>query len=242
MFQVPYALCAVYRAGPVLIDSDVPATPPQPVETRNVRAITGFPIITGVSARRDGLGPTRLVITGENLRPETALVSIAGEAPTPATSGSDPGSITIDLPVQLALGPTSVRITETVDFGTVTAPAPHAVHASNRAMFVRPPEITAEPAFVIGAPPTATIRVRPDVSPTQEARVFLRDISASPLAASAAYTLSVQPLAAAGDTLTFEVSMVSSGTYLVQVMIDAIESGYLVDAEQRVIGPKLTVP
>ncbi len=242
MFQAPYLLCTLYRAGPVLIESDVSPTPQQIVETRNVRAITGFPIITGVASRRVGLGPTSLVISGENLQPDTCLVRIASEPPTPATPGSDPGSINVDLPAQLPLGATSVQIVETVDFGTATAPLPHDVNASNRAMFARPPEITADPQLVAGAPPTATIQVRPDVLPAQNAHLFLRDVNAAPPTAAAAYRLPAQPLADASDTLTFDVSAVNAGTYLVCVMIDATESVYIVDAQQHVTGPELTVP
>jgi hypothetical protein len=120
--------------------------------------------------------------------------------------------------------------------------------ASNLGVFVLQPIVTKTAgnydvaiANVQGAGPaprsaTITVGVAPAVAPTQ---VVTLELLAG---AQVAYTFRAQPRAAAGPQLTFAVSGVTAGDYVLRVRIDGAESPVDLDASRTPTAPKGTIP
>jgi len=91
-------------------------------------------------------------------------------------------------------------------------------------------------------PPTRplAIRISPVTQPGQDVRVLLNDLVNSPTSRGFTFpgALGANP---ATDPVTFTLSGVPSGTYMVRVRVDGAETPLDVDANGAFTGPTITV-
>jgi hypothetical protein len=240
-FQVEYALSVAYQASVVLIEST--QTPPQqalPVESRNVYVSTlTQPAITRVMAQAGAGEPilptSMLVIQGTNLLGGITAVRIGNMTVTPPVVTQN--AITLPVPAGLQAGMLGLQVIQQQMLGT--PPAPHPGYESNIVPVLLQP-------VIVGQTATATevnITVNPAVQPNQRVTLLLNQVPpAGSTATPAAYSFPLPPLTASSATLTWAVSGLTSGVYLVRVKIDGAESVLNLNSASPTFGPTVTLP
>jgi hypothetical protein len=219
----------------------------------------GAPIVAGQFI----LPAYNLVIVGRQLRGEDTLVSVGGIEVTPADEDVSEAQITVPLPATLPAGVQGVQVLHRRLLGE--PPAPHRGVESNVAAFVLHPQIVAPVGLTNLQGAGNTLRsadvhltVRPAIGDTQRAVLLLNAFSlspGSPLEATEstvpAYSFSVfsrQQLSLppsspeTASSITFPVSGVRAGTYLVRVQVDGAESPLGSDAAGQYDSPLVTIP
>lgn len=204
-----------------------------------------------------------LAVQGQSLRGEETLLNVSGVEVVPADADITDEQIVAPLPASLRAGVHGLQVVHRLAMGT--PPAPHRGVESNVAAFVLRPRITAPVAVanVVGAgaaPRSAdiTVTLDPTVGPLQRVVLLLNELQAPPPPAPApalAYSFVAPtrlnlmtpppppaPLPPPSATITFPVSGVKAGTYLVRVQVDGAESPLGTDANGRFDSPQVTIP
>ncbi|HEY6140630.1 MAG TPA: DUF4255 domain-containing protein [Thermoanaerobaculia bacterium] len=247
-FQTQYNLSVAYQATVVLIESEEPAQEALPVRERNVYVVPfRQSVIEEVRAKNGAdprIGPaSTLQIRGARLRGEVTQVSIDGATVTPPDAGVSDREIVVALPPGLHAGVHGLQVVQPRLIGT--PPVPHRGIESNLVPFVLHPAIRKKGD---GTPDIAlagtdlTVKVDPAVGKNQRAVVLLNG--------ARSYSFESAPRNKKddpdeSDTLTFPLSGVAKGDYLVRVQIDGADSALELDpnaAEPIYSGPKVTIP
>lgn len=246
-FQTPYSLSIAYQASVVLIESeDVPQTA-LPVRERTLRAIPiAQPIVDRVIAAGGADAPitvdSTINILGRRLRGEETKVRISGEAETPPQISDREISLPLSLfPADsLRAGIQGVQVTHGLLLGI--PPVPHRGVESNVAPFVLHPIV----ADVV-APSATSVEVtfNPKVGRAQRAVLLLNQLNQP----APAYRFRAppdngitNPAATDTDTISFAITGVEPGDYLVRVQIDGAESILEVDGAGDFSEPKVSIP
>jgi hypothetical protein len=253
MFQIPYALSAVYKASAVLIDSAVAL--PGPVLPVRRTALTVLP--TTDQPRIDAIEPTAIddapgtsfAIRGADLGGADTTVRLASAASGAELSVSPTGTLTdgltVALPAGLAAGAVAVRVIRTV-------PTTNLAFDSNVAALVLRPRIDGAPSYAADAPslpqPAILVPVSPAVLPGQRVELYLDSTTVTapsepPSGFSVAFQASIE-----SRRLVFSAEGVPAGTYLVRIAIDGATSELTVDGDStsptfgRYSAPTVVVP
>lgn len=236
MFQIPYALSAVYKASAVLIDSAVDL--PGPVLPVRRMALSVLP--TAARPRIDAVDPTAIddrpgtsfALRGAGLGGPDATVRLASPASGAEVSvppaGSDADGLTVTLPAGLSAGTVAVRV--------VRADAATGRSAdSNVASLVLRPRIDGAPTYAPDLPtlpqPAILVPVSPAVVAGQRVDLYLDSTAATaPTEPPGGYSVSFH---ASIETrrLVFSAEGIPSGTYLVRVAVDGAASELEVDQD-----------
>jgi hypothetical protein len=203
-----------------------------------------------------------LAVQGQNLRGEETLLNVSGVEVAPISSDISDTQIIASLPAQLQAGVHGVQVVHRLLMGT--PPTPHRGVESNVSAFVLRPRIV-EPVMVAnvqgtGAAPRSadvTVTVYPVVGATQRVVLLMNEFQAptSPLGAPVQPALSYSfvapsrlnlqspPASPPGGSasITFKVSGVKAGRYLLRVQIDGAESPLDTDAGGRFESPQIEI-
>jgi hypothetical protein len=251
--QTHYRPTAAYRASVVLIESNhrvkastpaltpsIYAAPASQIQIQRVDAAAGpgFPILPG----------EEIAVSGDDLQGEITEVLVDGTLVDPArVVRITPSRIRLTLPVALEAGIHGVQVVHSAQIGT--PPVTHRVLQSNVVAFALHPAVKLTPG---GGPPpyqvdvagvtgsgtdprsaSITVRVRPDLLPGQ--RVQLEMLREGALVA----TFVGPTPAVASDAVTFRVSNLAAGEYVVRVRVDGVESMVDFGPNRRPSEPKV---
>jgi Pvc16 N-terminal domain len=247
--QVHYTLSVTYKASLVLVEPQL--TPRQPLPTRafNLAAIPlRQPYVSKVVAQAGEGTPitpgSAVYVEGLDLDEKVIRVEIDGDAVGAGEASNT--RIGLTLPAVLAAGPHSIQVRHGVEIGPA-GPTRMAFSSNLGAFVVRPVITKTGGAYDItvsnvqgsgSAARSATIdvRVAPDVRKTQVATAELLT------AQQVAYTFRAARRTSDTAVLSFAVSGVTAGDYLIRVRIDGAESPLDLDANRAPIAPKVTIP
>ena len=239
-FQIPYSLSLAYQATVVSIEGDetpqralpvavrrVYVTPIQRAVIEEMVAASGGPIVTGET----------LILKGHNLKRPITHVSLRGVEVAPQSVEDTEIHVPLTAPPfgadALRAGVQGVAVVHPVLMGV--PPVEHAGFESNAATLVLRPRIT-------NLPPAATathveVAVDPPLRRAQRAVLLLNALSGS-----TAYQFA-NPIAGSDMPLiSFAISGVTSGQYLIRVQVDGAESPLQLDPSSASFGPTVTIP
>ncbi|QGZ38232.1 uncharacterized protein DUF4255 [Pseudoduganella flava] len=235
-YQAPYRISAAYEATVTLVDSRLTQQAAPPVlkrgkEDRGVFSMLGAaPRIDAVripgrqNAARLG---EEVLLLGEHLSAAGAVVRFDGmrfpaRIELPPVAGDTPGQLAVRLPasgpapadpdayVRWAPGFYALSLVQTVPDGPALA--------SNQVGFALAPVITVAPLTVAAGPFTLTVTCAPQLRDGQQVRLIFGDRQAAP----ASFTQGAD--SSAPSTLTFDLDVADSGTYLVRLRVDGVDS------------------
>jgi hypothetical protein len=268
-FSTTYRPSALYQASVVLIESRRTVKSALPVRARNIyvvpfrqlvveqlksQAAPGAPVLD-----QPILAGHLLVVQGRNLRGEVTLLKAGGVEFAPDPAAVTDAQIVAPIPAGLAAGVHGVQVVQMLLMGS--PPVPHRGVESNVAPFVLRPRVvapvTAANVQGAGAAPRSadvTVLVEPAVGPTQRVVLLLNELQtpASPPADTARSYSFVAPSRlnlqsppasppGASTSVTFGVSGVRAGIYLVRVQVDGAESPLAAGADGRYVGPQVEI-
>jgi hypothetical protein len=235
-YQAPYRISAAYELTVTLIDSSVAAKSAPPVlkrgeHDRGVFALTGAaPQLNSLQVA--GKQPAarlgeELILLGDNLRAAGTIARFDGlrfkariELTPQATDAS--GQLSLRLP---ASGPAPgdpdayVRWAPGLYALSLVTSLPETPDlSSNQIGFALAPVITVSPLAVNTGAFTLTITCAPQLRDGQQIRLIFGDRQAGP----ASFTQGVT--SADPSTLTFDLDVADSGTYLVRLRVDGVDS------------------
>jgi hypothetical protein len=248
-FQTPYALSVAYQGTVVLIESGEEPEAALPVLERNVHGVPlRQPIIERVVSRagpdRPIVAESAVILRGKQLRGGVTEVLVGGMEPI--LEDVSESQIVMRLPGGLPAGVQGVQVIHSLEIGTPAVP--HRVFESNVAAFVLHPIIKkadGEYDIEVMNPQGAAngtysadliVKLGPQVGKNQ--RVTLELLSGE----TVAHLFAAAPLAADTDEITFPITGVTPGTYLVRVRVDGAESPLDRDENNQPIAPKVTIP
>jgi uncharacterized protein DUF4255 len=240
-----------YMVSAVLIDTQNSAKGGLPVRDFAAVAIQFIrPVIDRVEPPSVvfQIAGSQITLVGQQLLQTGVVARFHTGARRPLDSGSTLERARVTLPADLPAGIVGVELVRPLEVG---APPPKDVNESNVGVFLhRPifqliapatPDITLGPVAP-GPPPTRplTIRISPEARPGQDVRVLLNEQVSSP--ASRGFTfpgvVGANPLT---DPLTFTLSGVPNGTYMVRVRVDGADTPLDIDANGAFTGPTIVV-
>lgn len=263
-FQTQYSLSIAYQGTVVLIESEEPARAALPVRTRNLYVVPFRKSIVEEVRSSFGAGSlilpgSTVVILGQRLRGETTEVRVGGLTSIPPLEDVSDTQITLVLPAGVHAGVQGLQVIHPRLMGT--PPLPHRGVESNLAPFVLHPVIRKKSdgtpdVGISGVVATGdmraanlTVRLDPNVAKSQRAVLFLNELNAPSSRASRAYSFDAVPRNQPADppetdTVTFPITGVFTGDYLVRLQIDGADSPLEQDPnapEPLFIGPKVTI-
>ena len=258
-FQTPYTLSVVYQASVVLIEGEETPQAALPVRAPKLYGLPfRQPVIEQVMAEEGVNQPivagSTLVIRGQRLRGDVTQVRIGEVEVTPASE--DVSDTQISLPLSslpagsLRAGVQGVQVLHLMMMGD--PPALHRGVESNVAAFVLRPTVTDVEALDAAE---VTVTFNPEVGKTQRVVLLLNEFSPPSDRAPRAYSFKAPPdngiedkEVDETDSITFPITGVEPGEYLVRVQMDGAESSLTVDTDpdsptfNQYIGPKVTIP
>jgi hypothetical protein len=189
----------------------------------------------------------QITLVGQQLLQTGVVARFHTGARRPLDSGSTLERARVTLPADLSAGIIGVELVRPLDVG---APPPKDVNESNIGVFLHRPIfklIGGAPDITLGAvapgpPPTRplAIRIEPAAQPAQDVRVLLNEKVSSPTSRGFTFpgAIGANPPT---DPVTFTLSAVPSGTYMVRVRVDGAETPLDVDASGAFTGPTIVV-
>jgi hypothetical protein len=251
-FQTHYRPSAAYLVTVVLIEGRRATKPLVPVRERNVYAAPfqqpSISTVEAASGRNDPLvAGSTLLIRGERLRSTVTKVLLDAIPFPPAEKDISASQISLPVPTTLRAGLHTAQVAHELKIGT--PPQPHRGIESNVAAFLLHPKITV-PAT---GQKDLTIPFSPKVGKTQRVRLLLGEHPPPPDRAGRAYSLSapanngITALDQDTATVTFPLTGVAQGSYLVRAQVDGAESALVVDSDEasptfnQFIGPKVVI-
>lgn len=254
--QSNYRPSSAYQASVVLIQSKYSTKPVLPVNGRNLyimpfqqpkiekvlsQSAAGQPIIENQPI----LAGYKLFVDGEELKREITRVLIDQNEIVPEAGDIGNTRVGAALPANLQAGLHQVQVVSKRMMGT--PPTEHRGFESNAMPFVLQPSIGVAIANITGAgtqPRSADITVTftPDVSKDQRVTLLLNQMTDTD---AQAYSFIADKQTADTNTITFAVSNVQAGDYLVRVQVDGAESPLDVKpdpTDPEYISPKVSIP
>jgi hypothetical protein len=242
VFQTPYVLSQVYRAGTVIIEGlDQPqAALPVARTVLGVNASMG-PVIDLLLSQHDPTAPLRadapvvtgdvVALVGRDLLTEITRVRVGGVELEPEAKSATSSMLKVQLPPAVLAGVQAVSVVQRKG----AAPSP-LDRVSNSVAFQLRPTVTA--TFAAGA---VTVGFTPPVAQRQQVTLVLSQLGGAGQVFT--FDLPLRAVAPPQSTLVVPVPGVPPGDYLVRVKVDGAESLLAVDpASGRYDGPKLTIP
>jgi hypothetical protein len=236
-FQTSYVLSVAFRAGPVMIEADIPASVGPPVLTPQVAVFElNPPVVTGVTL--SGAAASALIIAGSTIDilgsgfdVGTSVILIGTTIVTPSSGTTT--RLTATLPASLPAGPLGLQVRQNV---TVAAGTTRPATLSNLAAFVLHPIVTttantynitvADQTGTGAAPRGATVSVTlaPAVGASQTATLELLDLTGA-----IQYMFNEAPRSAAATTVAYPVAGIPAGTYVLRARVDSAETPVVTD-------------
>jgi hypothetical protein len=257
-FQTPYSLSVAYQASVVLIEeAEEPPQAAPPVRDYNLYAVPFHrPVIEQVSAQEGANQPivadSTLAIRGQRLRGNITKVMIAGKEVEPLqVSDTQINAQLSSLPAgALRVGIQAIQVVHQLSMGIPLEP--HRGFESNVVAFVLQPTVTDPQA------PDATrviLTFNPKVGRTQRVVLFLDEFNPPDDRPPRVYIFEAPPDngieekdVEETESITFSISGVEAGDYLVSVHVDGAESPLVRDMVEtsptfnQYIDPKVTIP
>ncbi|MCR0982751.1 DUF4255 domain-containing protein [Roseomonas populi] len=248
-FQTSYALSVAYRAGPVLLEAELPTVAAPPVTLPQLTTAPLLrPAVTTVENAADPAAPiapgSQIAVVGERLAGPAVRAEVGGVEVAPDAVAER--RLLLTLPPGLPAGPVGLRVRQDVLVGD--PPSPRRGEASRLVPFVLHPAV-ARPggAFAVavtevsgtGAAPrnaTVTVGLVPPLAPGQRASLELLEAS------GAVRHVFPAPLRAeAAGSVAFAVRGVVAGTYGLRVRVEGAETPLGEDAAGEP-EPRLVLP
>ena len=150
----------------------------------------------------------------------------------------NPTQISLKVPAHLSAGVQGVQILH------LSIDTPDVIIESNLAAFVLHPEITATVTNVQTGDNDLrsvdiVVQFSPKVTPLQQVILLLNEVSKPRFIA---YSFAAIPVSGDTDLLTFNVTNIIAGTYLVRVRVDGAESPLQVDRFGKYDGKQVVIP
>ncbi len=259
--QTPYSLSIAYQGSVVLLEAEGSPRLSAPVRERNVYVEPmRRPVIEELlsrsgpndipSAERPVLTTDQLVIRGRGLRGEDTRVLVGG-VEAPGLEEVSNSTIVLSIPAGVQAGTRAVRVVNRTMIGT--PPTPHAGVESNPKTFVLHPRITGPVNASVqgsGNQPRSgdiTVQLSPEVGRTQRVTLLLNEKQPPANRPPRSYTFEAPPRTQPTDpeasaSITFSVSGVSQGHYLIRVRVDGAQSLLETDSSGEYDAPEVEVP
>jgi hypothetical protein len=199
----------------------------------------------------------QLILRGRQLlAPDTLVQFGAGQVASPDAAASTNEALVITLPANLSAGVNTAFVVQQLLIG---APELHRGFESNAAVFILRPnirkvglpaasDITVNPQGLGDDPRTTEIAVgiEPPVGKAQRVELLLNEINQLPNTTARAYVFEApsrnQPaMPATTGSISFAVTNVAAGEYLVRVRIEGAESSLETDGNNRYSEPKVII-
>ncbi|MEN1783509.1 MAG: DUF4255 domain-containing protein [Bacteroidota bacterium] len=271
-FQIRYRPCAAYTATVVLLERERRNRPSLPVQKRQVFAVPfqrplieqivsqagNNPANPIVEMRRIVIGD-RIIIKGQQLRKESVYIQLNQTSipldPNDADTNITPTEISfvLDIPPgqTLKAGVQGLQVIQPMTLtqppeitegmgGIVVTPQPsiqRGENSSNLQSFVLSPSITID-SFV-GL--QLELGVSPDIETGQRTVLLLNEINALGTPQSYSFVVSTTGALPLG-TISVSLSQVTSGDYLVRLVVDGAESPLTTVPDGTFNGPLITIP
>jgi len=262
-FQTPYALTTAYDASVVLIEDQSTPKTALPARDRGVYVVPfNQPVIERI-IREDGpelpiVVGSNLMVIGKRLFAPVTKIRIGGDDVTIPTKDVRDTLIRLQLsstslPANvlnaLYAGVQGVQVIQPIKMGVPEKE--HRGFESNVAAFVLHPRIVSKTVLNVvdtgTAPREADIelKVEPSIRKSQRLMLLMNEVSAT---APESYTFFGKLLDP--DTVTFHVTKVKKGKYLVRIQVDGAESPLEVSPETdpanpeygKYVGPEVNIP
>jgi len=270
-FQAKYRPTAAYQVSVVLIQSETSTKSALPVQSRAIAAIPfNRPVITDVVPQLGTSPPSgpglpilpgaTVALVGSQLAGKITTVLIGSEEITPSPVDTTATRVIVTLPADIPAGTTSAQIVQKIALGA--SGESHSTVDSNVVTFDLHPVITSI-ALSTGRDESGNpvqlvdLGLSPAVGATQSVRLLLNQLmppvsppsaTPTPLAytfvAPPPYSQASPPPSLPGPTNNLSVPYkgVVSGTYLVRVEVDGVQSLLAQDANGFFTGPTVVIP
>lgn len=254
--QSPYRLSVTYQACVVLLDGDLTPKPALPVLTRGIDAAAlNLPVVSRVVADADPAGPigpgTVLRIEGRQLRGTAGTRVRLDDVEVPVPENALTGTrITVPLPAGIRAGVRPLQVVHPRLIGT--PPVERSGAESETVAVVVRPVVSGVPSVVLdGTVPVVTVPVAPAVGRTQRVLLSLNEHHPPEGRIGRAFTFVAappappapkQPVPEAAASVTVRAPGVPTGTYLVRVQVDGVQSVLAVGPDARFDTPQVRVP
>ena len=262
-FESKYRPTACYMVSVVLIESKKSTKASLPVRAPLVYVVPfKNPVIEKILSQSADAQPIienqkildgyNLVIRGYNLRGDIVMINIEGNDVVPDDENIKDDEIIVALPSGLKAGIQGVQVVHQRLMGS--PPEPHHGVQSNVEAFVLSPQILGavgitniEGTGVELRSADITIQVAPDIGESQKVVFLLNEfVSGNTNIPSNAYSFEATPLPLASppgptDTITFHISKVEAGNYLVRIMVDGAQSPLGTDSNGKYNAPQVSV-
>ncbi len=259
LLKIDYVLSLAYQASVVLINTDDPVPPPAlPVLAANITSLPFRQPVIDAIAPLPGSGAlilpeSEIVLHGHNfvlvqstdagLVTADTVVTIGGAPVTPL--GVTPTEITVALPGGLAAGTQAAQISQSLLLGTPTVPHQQGFQSGVVPFVLHPVIRQLSPGYDItvqhgiASPPgdAVVLTVDPTLRPGQRALLELLDLAAP----TTAHLFDGGTVAAATNTLSFDIGVMPAGDYLVRVRIDGAESPFDLDSHGVPVAPVISL-
>jgi hypothetical protein len=261
-FGAKYRPTAAYKVTVVLIESSKSTKPALPVRERNIY-VQPFkqPVIEKIASQKSAGEPIlenqkilpgyTLLLKGYQLYSENITVLIDGEEISSSITADDK-QVSFELPDDpvndLAAGIHEVQVVHSTMMGS--PPVAHTGVMSQSAPFILSPQIAnvgvPVPVSGPGIPAGAlslTVKVNPAIRPGQRTVLLMNELSSSANAKAysfqlPAFTSPPQPL----ENITFIISNVKTGDYLLRIQADGAESPLHSNALGQYDSPVVNIP
>lgn len=235
-YQAPYRISAAYELTVALIDSTLAARAAPPVLNRGAADQGGFAALAAAPQLRAQQAPRRqpasrlgedLLLLGDNLTALDTVVRFEGlrfdaKIELTPTASERPGELALHFP---ASGPApddpAAYAHWAPGFYTlalVTRTPGQPEFASNQIGLALAPSITVSPLSALPGDLTLTVACTPQLRTGQRVRLLFGERQAAPHSITPGAD-STQP-----TQLTFQLAAVTSGTYLVRLRVDGVDS------------------
>lgn len=260
-FQIPYRPTAAYQASVLLIESRRSHQEALPVRQAQIYVMPfRQPVLESVEPQILTPAPeAKLTLRGLSLRSDQTVVQFgAGGTVPPDPESYTDTQLQCSLPDTLLAGINTVQVIQRLLIGE---PSLHNGFESNLLAFTLRPTIgrreEAADAYAIevvdlqgtgAAPRSATIvlTLSPGVGRDQRVLLLLNELNPPADRAARAYSFTAPPptpnVPETQETIRIPVQQVVSGSYLVRVRVDGVESPLDRDADDRPIAPQVTLP
>jgi hypothetical protein len=251
--QTSYRPTAAYQVSVVLIESRRPTRQTLPVRERIVEVVPfQRPVIESIESDAGPGEPivasSTIVIAGRQLQGAITSVLIGGNKFVPAPDDLGQNQIKILLSSQasvLRAGVQGVQVVQEIYLGDPLVA--HRGVESNVAAFILHPTITS-PTFPATASGTFPLSFSPMVGRSQRVTLLLGESNPPTGTPGRAYSIAAPPengITAVGQTetatITFSLTNVDPGDYLVRVQVDGAESPLVIDGAGRFSAPTVTI-
>lgn len=256
-FQTNYRPCSAYQATVVIIESDKSTSNPLPVKQRRFYTLPfkqpSISKILSQSAPDEPISTNqrilvghRLVIQGNQLKRDPIAVLINGELFTPLDTDVSDTVVSVILPDTLRAGILGVQIIHFIEMDT--PPTNRRGAESNLHSFVLSPSIVSESVsdVVLDGTTVTSANLELELSPTvfSNQRIMLLLNKLGPDTRSYSFILSPdfwEPPMVSSNTITFPITNIEQGDYLIRIQVDGAESPLEPGGEGEYVGPSINI-